>query len=89
MKKYYRSKDGRHLFNFEFINKDSHIDIYCSNPPSLNGRDSDVVKTHIWPSNKICFVQGKEPKTQSRAQDLASQWGEYILNYCKTGETAS
>ena len=89
IKKTYRSKNGRYLFTFEFINKGSYIDISCSNPPSLNGRSSAVEKTHIWPSNKICFVNGKEPKNMSRAQDLASQWAEYYLNYIKTGETAS
>lgn len=88
-KKYYRSKKGRYYFNFEFINTDSHIDIFCRNHPPLNGRDSDVVKTHLFSSGKICFVSGKEPRTQARAEQLAAQFAEYYANYILTGETAS
>lgn len=88
-KKYYRSKNGRCVFGFEFINKGSCMEIYCNDHPSLNGRSSDPVKTHIYHSGKISIVAGKEPKNMLRAQDLASQWAEYYLNYIKTGETAS
>jgi hypothetical protein len=88
IKKYYRSRDGQHIFNFEFINSGSHIKIHCNDHPSLNGRDSDPVKTHLYHSGKICFVEGQEPNSQSRAENLAGQWAEYFLNYIKTGETA-
>ncbi len=88
-KKYYKSKDGKHLFTFNFVNTGSHIDIYCHSHPSLNGRSSDPVKTHLFRSGKVCFVEGKEPTSQSRAEDLAGQWAEYFINYIKTGKTAS
>ena len=88
IKKHYRSQSGQHIFNFEFVNNGSHVGIFCNNHPSLNGRDSNPVKTHLYHSGKVCFVAGKEPKTQSRAENLAAQWAEYFLNYIRTGETA-
>lgn len=86
-KKYYRSKCGRHYFNFTFVDKGTHINIYCTKHPSLNGRDSDPQKTHLWPSGKICFVAGREPHSPGRAEELAAQWAEYFLEYRRTGKT--
>lgn len=85
-KKYYRSKDGRSYFNFSFIARGSHIDVLCTAHPSLNGRDPDVNKTHIFSSGRLCFVAGREPRTQRRAEELARQWAEYFLEYRRTGE---
>ena len=86
-KKFYRSKNGRHYFNFTFVQSGGHIDIYCHGHPSLNGQDSDPAKTHLYRSGKLCFVAGKEPRTQGRAEKLAAQWAEYFCKYRKTGKT--
>ncbi len=88
-KKFYRSKDGSGFFNFEFRDAGNHINIYCNHHPSLNGRDSDPHKTHLYSSGKVCLVSGQEPRTQRRAEELAAQWAEYFLNYIRTGEVQS
>ena len=88
-KKYYRSKDGRHFFNFKFDPCDGHVDIYCTAHPPLNGRDPDATKTHLFSSGKLCFVSGSEPQTQQRAEELAAQWADYFLEYRRTGVTQS
>jgi hypothetical protein len=86
-KKCYRSKCGRYYFNFKFVDQDGHVDIYCTDHPPLNGRDSDPRKTHLFPSGKICFVAGREPRSQGRAEELAAQWAEYFLEYRRTERT--
>ena len=83
--KRYRSEDGRHLFTFNFDVQDDHVDIYCLMHPPLGDRDADVHKTHLYSSGKICFVAGKEPRNQRRAEELAKQWAEYFLEYRRTG----
>lgn len=82
---YYLSKDGKHEFKFQFVDRGSYIDIYCLYHPSLNGRDTDPRKTHIWKSGLICFVEGKEPSSLYEARRLAAQWAEYFLEYRRTG----
>jgi hypothetical protein len=83
--KYYRSEDGSHLFKFGFVPQDGFIEVYCKLHPSLNGRDPDPHKTHLFSSGKLCFVSGREPRDQSRAEELAKQWAEYFLQYRRTG----
>ena len=85
-KKVYRSKNGRHYFTFNFVDKGSNYDVFCTNHPSFNGKSSNPRKTHLFRSKKICFVDGREPKTQSRAEQLAAQWAEYFLDYRQTGK---
>lgn len=85
IKKRYRSKCGRHYFGFEFVDRGGHVDVYCQDHPSLNGRDSDPRKTHLYRSGKVCFIAGHEPGSQRRAEQLAAQWAEYFLEYRRTG----
>ena len=89
IEKKYRSKDGRHVFGFKFTRNGNRVDIYCPQHPSLNGKDSDPHKTHLFGSKKLCFVTGREPRNQSRAEALAGQWAEYFLEYRRTGRTQS
>ena len=77
-KRYYLSKDGWNYFNFTFVARNGHFEVYCSGHPPLNGQDNDVNKTHIFRSGKLCFVSGHEPRTQARAEELAGQWAEYV-----------
>jgi hypothetical protein len=86
VKKPYRSRDGAHYFVFKFIDKGNCIDIVCKKHPSLNGRSSNPRKTHIFRSGKLCFVPGREPRYQWRAEQLAAQWAEYFLEYRRTGQ---
>jgi hypothetical protein len=83
--KHYRSRDGGSYFKFAFAPEDGHIAIHCLSHPPLGGRDPDVNKTHLFSSGKICFVSGREPRDQARAEELARQWAEYFLEYRRTG----
>lgn len=88
-RRWYRSKCGRYDFRFRFVATGSHIEIYCTDHPSPNGRDSNPEKTHLFGSGKICLVAGREPRSQRRAEELAAQWAEYFLEYRRTGRTQS
>jgi len=83
--KNYRSRNGHHYFTFNFVDQGSYLNIFCTYHPSINGKDSDPHKTHLFPSGKVCFVEGREPRTQSQAEKMAAQWAEYFLEYRKTG----
>lgn len=83
--KHYRSKKTGHPFTFRFVELKGAIDVYVIARPSLNGQDPSVVKTHLYESGKICFVEGKAPQTQKRAEELAGQWAEYFCEYRRTG----
>ena len=87
LRRNYRSLDGQHDFTFRFVPCSSHIEVYCLAHPSLNGQDDAVSKTHLYSSGRLCFVQGKEPRTHWRAEELAAQWAEYFLEYRRTGIT--
>ena len=84
--RFYRSKDGRHDFAFEFVERnDGTIEIYCRRRPDCNGKDDCATKTHVFSSGKLCFIDGREPRSRSRAEQLAAQWAEYYLEYRRTG----
>jgi hypothetical protein len=85
-KKTYRSKNGSYHFSFEFSERGRYIDVFCTKHPSFNGKSSNPHKTHLFHSGKICFIAGREPKTQRRAEELAAQWAEYFLDYRQTGK---
>ena len=87
--KHYRSENGKYLFTFRLVEQEDHIDIYCLRRPSLRGQDPDPHKTHLFPSGKICFVAGREPEDQERAEELAKQWAEYFLEYRRSGVAQS
>ena len=89
LKQTYVSKDGRHYFWFNFVNNGGHIDIYCTKHPSFNGQNSSVSRTHLYGSGQICFVAGKEPRSQWEAQRRAKEWAEYFVEYRKTGRAQS
>lgn len=65
------------------------MQVFCSKYPIPRGRSLSAHKTHIFDSGKLCFVQGRAPRTVDRAKELAAQWAEYILEYAKTGEAQS
>lgn len=85
--KTYRSENGQHYFIFEFSYNGNYFVINCQKRPSLNGRDPSVENTHLYKSNNICFIEGKEPRTLSEAQSRAKEWAEYFLEYRRTGKT--
>jgi hypothetical protein len=83
--KYYLSVDRRWRFRFAFVPEENEIAVYCLYHPPLDGRDPDPHKTHLFSSGKLCFVQGRAPRDQDRAEELAKQWAEYFLEYRRTG----
>ena len=86
-KKTYRSKNGAYLFEFNFIDRDSHIEMYCTKHPSFNGQDKTPSECHLYRNGKISIVSGKEPHSRWRAEQLAAQWAEYFLEYRRTGKS--
>jgi hypothetical protein len=87
--KYYRSADGRWMFQFAFAPESDEIAVYCLAHPPLGDRDPDPHKTHLFSSGKLCFVEGRGPRDQDRAEELARQWAEYFLEYRRTGVAQS
>jgi len=85
MTKHYRSKDGSAIFQFEFAPEGGGVGVWCLSYPSLDGRDTDPHKTHIFDSGRLCFAEGHAPSNQRRAEELAQQWAEYILEYRRSG----
>ena len=85
MTKHYRSKDGESLFTFRFVSDGDRIDVYCLRHPPLGEQDPSPTKTHLFPSGRLCFAAGSEPRDQRRAEALARQWAEYFLEYSRTG----
>lgn len=85
MVEHYRSRDGRSIFKFSFAPEGDHIAVSCLAHPPLNGRDPSPHKLHLFSSGRLCFVQGREPEDQDRAEELAAQWAEYFLEYRRTG----
>lgn len=83
--KHYLSIDRRWNFRFSFIPEANEIAVYCLEHPPLDGRDPDPHKTHLFNSGRICFVAGRGPRDQARAEALAKQWAEYFLEYRRTG----
>jgi hypothetical protein len=83
----YRSKDGQGYFKFKLVPEGGSITIFCLSHPGFNGFDSDVQRTHLYSSGRICIVKGREPQTMQRALDLAGQWAEYLMRYRETGKS--
>lgn len=58
---------------------------FCTNHPS-NSFSEDPAKTHLFESNRICVLKGREPKTLDRAKAVAMMWCEGYSRYIRTGE---
>lgn len=86
LNKRYRALDGRSDFGFTFIQNRGSYDIVCTDRPPLQGRDASLHRVHLHPDNRVCFVEGREPRSLADALDRARQWAEYYLRYVRTGE---
>lgn len=82
---YYRSKCRRYDFQFRFVKSGQSFTIFCLRYPKPTHRDQSAHLTHIFGNGKLCLKEGKEPVTLARAQQLAAQWSEYLLEYSRTG----
>lgn len=86
LNKRYRALDRVSDFGFQFIDRGRGYDIVCTDHPSLRGRDPSPRKTHLHNDNRVCFVEGQEPRTLSEALRRAREWAEYFTRYVRTGE---
>lgn len=88
---YYRTKDGRALFAFSYKYEMGYYDIIIHDEPSFGTRDDSSHIAHWLPSDlspinkKICFHEGKEPKTLEEAKNISVQYAELLFTYIKTG----
>ena len=90
----YKTKDGRAVFAFSYeYDMDGYYDIIIHDHPDYNGRDECSIVAHWLPCSespidrKICFNDGKEPKTLEKAKKMSMAYAECTWTYIKTGMT--
>lgn len=86
----YRSEDGDHFFEFNFVWLGQYFEIDIQSMPALGNRSADLHITHRLPSarggHKICFGDPKVVPDSEAARKWAKIWSECIVTYIKTGE---
>ena len=87
----YKTKDGRAIYKFRYVNIGGKFEIDIISQPSYNGRDESSSVSHRLTSDrggkKICISTGHEPTTLKSAQDLSMEWAELTHVYAKSGKT--
>lgn len=91
----YRTRDGKATFTFsyEYKYKMGYYDIVIHDHPSYNDRDDDSCVAHwldcdLSPiDRKVCFTEGKEPKTLEKAKQYSIDFAELTWTYILTGVT--
>ncbi len=90
----YKTKDGRAVFAFSYeYEMDGYYNIAIHDHPDYNGRDERSTVAHWLPysespiNRKICFYDGKEPKTLEKAKKMSMAFAECTWMYIKTGMT--
>lgn len=87
----YRTKDGKEMFKFRFVDIGGKFEIDILSQPSYGSRDSGSIASHRLPSarggNKICISAGKEPKSLESARNICMEWSELTHTYIKTGKS--
>ena len=88
----YRTKDGRAIFAFSYeYDMDGYYDIVIHDHPDFNGRDESSTVAHWLPcyespiNRKVCFSDGKEPKTLEKEKKISMEYAELIWTYIRTG----
>ncbi len=76
----YRSKDGSAVFRFRFAPDGGRIGVWCLAHPPLDGCDPDPHKTHMFPSGRLCFAEGRAPRDQRRAKNSRSNGRNTFLS---------
>ncbi|QGY44852.1 hypothetical protein GM418_14600 [Maribellus comscasis] len=87
----YRTKDGKGVFKFQYMDRGSYFDIDIIEEPAQSRNKPDHI-CHRLPARtagrkKICFDVGKSPTTISQAKGYSTQWAELIQTYITTGKT--
>jgi hypothetical protein len=85
----YRTKDGRALYKFNYVDIGGKSEIDILDQPSYGRRDTSAHLIHRLPSarggQKICISSGHEPKTLDGAKTISMQWAELTHTYILTG----
>ena len=85
----YRTRDGRALFEFQFVPKGDHIEIDILQQPDYGRRKSDLHNTHRLPSDRgghrICMGNPQAASDLTRARQWAAMWAEHTWKYINTG----
>lgn len=90
---YYKTLDAKAVFTFSYEYELGYYDIIIHDHPSYNGRDETSSVAHWLPCDlsplgkKICFFEGKEPKTLEIAKKFSMHYAELTWTYIKTGIT--
>lgn len=85
----YRTRDGKELYKFRFVDIGGKFEIDILSQPSYGSRDASSSVSHRLPSarggNKICITAGMEPKTIESARKICMEFSELTHHYIKTG----
>lgn len=85
----YRTKDGRHYFEFVFYWTGEYYDIDIFKMPSYGNRSKDLHDTHRLPSDrggyKICFGDPHLIDSLDEGRRWAGIWAECTMNYILYG----
>ena len=87
----YKTRDGKAVFAFSYEYEMGYYDIAIHSHPHYNGRDDSASVAHWLPcdespiNRKICFYEGKEPKTLDQAKNFSMHWAELTWGFIKTG----
>lgn len=87
----YRTKNGKGLYTFRFVNIGGKFEIDILSQPSYAGKASSSLTTHRLSSSrgghKICISSGKEPKDIETTKKISVEWAELTQTYIETGKT--
>lgn len=90
---HYKTLDGKAIFTFSYEYEMGYYEIVIHAHPSYGHRDSSSSTAHWLPcdaspiNKKVCFNEGKEPKTLEKAKNISMQFAELTWNYIQTGVT--
>lgn len=87
----YRTKNGKGLYSFRYVDIGGKFEIDILSQPSYAGKSSGGHITHRLSSSrggqKICINTGKEPKDIETAKKISMEWAELTQTYIETGKT--
>lgn len=87
----YRTNDGRHYYEFAFVDKGSHFEANILNQPDYGSRDTGLHSTHRLESDhpgcsyRICFGDDSNVPTLNKVRTYAETWCEATSKYIDNG----
>ncbi len=87
----YRTKCGRGVYKFRYVDLGNYFEIDILSQPSYNGRSFGGHITHRLSSSrggyKICIASPHVPKTIDVAKKMSTEWSDLTQTYINTGKT--